>query len=137
MIEYRRASLTHEGRTLEGSVAPYVRVEAEAPKATKAKRASRKKRGKSSKAAKTSKTVFAGAADATVAEALKLWRLAEARRRRTPAFNIFPNRTLEALATLKPKSAAELLEVPGIGPRLAEKYGRDLLKIVDASVSDR
>ena len=91
VIEYRRVSLTHEGRTHEGSVARHVRVEADAPKAPKkTKSLFGKKKGKASQSAKSSKTVVPGAADMALAEALKLWRLAEARRRRTPACNSGP-----------------------------------------------
>jgi len=62
--------------------------------------------------------------------ALKKWRLAEARRRRTPAFRILTDRTLTALAAARPRNEEELLAVSGIGPTLTRKYGERLLKIV-------
>ncbi len=133
VIEFRRVSLTHEGRTQEGSVSPYIQVEAEAPKApskarkrTKKAKAGGAARRKGARAANTD----APNADASVAEALKEWRLSEARRRSVPAFTIFPNRTLDALASLLPTSEGELLETPGIGPKVAKRYGQKLLELI-------
>ncbi|MEM9594463.1 MAG: ATP-dependent DNA helicase RecQ, partial [Acidobacteriota bacterium] len=63
-------------------------------------------------------------------EALKAWRLSEARRRRRPAFQILPNRTLEALARDCPGDEDSLLAVKGIGAAKARDYGEALLKIL-------
>ncbi|MEM6792591.1 MAG: DNA topoisomerase 3 [Acidobacteriota bacterium] len=65
-----------------------------------------------------------------VFEALKAWRLAEARKRRIPAFRILTNKTLAALASSRPVDADQLLAVPGIGPTLLEKYGDALLRVI-------
>jgi superfamily II DNA helicase RecQ len=44
-----------------------------------------------------------------------------------PAFSIFPNAVLAALAERRPRTLAELADVPGLGaPRIA-KYGRRIL----------
>ena len=67
---------------------------------------------------------------ALLAEALKTWRLAEAKKRRQPPFTIFSNKTLEALAMGRPASQHALLQVHGIGPKLAERYGKQILAIV-------
>ena len=71
-------------------------------------------------------------AQARLFDALKAWRLGEARRRRIPAFRIMPNRTLDAIAEARPQSEAELLAVHGMGPTLVKKYGEKLLAIVAA-----
>jgi DNA topoisomerase-3 len=63
--------------------------------------------------------------------ALKEWRLAEARRRRTPAFQILTDRTLNAIAAAKPRNEEELLEIHGIGPGIAGKHGPAILKVVE------
>ncbi len=65
-------------------------------------------------------------------EALKAWRLAEAKRRRVPAFRIMSNRTLGEIVAARPTGEAELVAVRGIGPTLMKKYGRKLLEIVAA-----
>lgn len=61
---------------------------------------------------------------------LKAWRLSEARKRRIPAFRIMSDRVLEALVRTLPINTDELLEVKGIGAKLAEKYGKALLGIL-------
>jgi DNA topoisomerase-3 len=67
-----------------------------------------------------------------VVEALKLWRRAEAQRRRVPAFRILTDRTVAALASSLPRTESDLLNVPGIGPTIVQKYGREILGIVGA-----
>ncbi|MCP5115130.1 MAG: ATP-dependent DNA helicase RecQ, partial [bacterium] len=63
-------------------------------------------------------------------KALRAWRLGEAKRKRVPAFRILTDRTLRAIAATKPHSSGELLELPGIGKRIAENYGDQILRIV-------
>ena len=63
-------------------------------------------------------------------EELRAWRLTQARVQRMPAFRIFPDRTLNAIVQARPSSEEELLQVTGIGPRLAGKYGARILAIV-------
>jgi ATP-dependent DNA helicase RecQ len=63
-------------------------------------------------------------------DALRQWRLDEARRQEVPAYCILPNRTLLAVVEALPASEDELLEVKGIGPTLADRYGLRILEIV-------
>jgi superfamily II DNA helicase RecQ len=71
------------------------------------------------------------AADSRVEEALRTWRLLEARRRGVPAFRIFSDQTLRAIAQTRPATAAELLAVPGIGISAVEKYARQIYRILE------
>jgi DNA topoisomerase-3 len=71
------------------------------------------------------------AADSRVEEALRTWRLLEARRRGVPAFRIFSDQTLSAIAQTRPATAAELLAVPGIGISAVEKYARQIYRILE------
>ena len=68
--------------------------------------------------------------DAAVEEALRAWRLAEARRLGVPAFRIFTDRALSGLLELRPATSSEMLSVPGIGLRIAEKYGPEICRIL-------
>jgi DNA topoisomerase-3 len=61
---------------------------------------------------------------------LRKWRLAEAKRRAVPAFRIFSDQTLRAIATLRPATAAELLAIPGMGIGNVEKYGAHIYRLV-------
>jgi DNA topoisomerase-3 len=68
--------------------------------------------------------------DPALEERLREWRRALARARGVPAFVILTDRTLQAIASAKPASLAELLEVRGAGPKLAEKHGAAILQLV-------
>ncbi|HEY0783356.1 MAG TPA: HRDC domain-containing protein, partial [Thermoanaerobaculia bacterium] len=61
---------------------------------------------------------------------LKTWRAAESKRRRVPAFRILSDRTLTALAAARPHDEEGLLAIPGIGPRIVEKHGEALLRLL-------
>jgi superfamily II DNA helicase RecQ len=63
-------------------------------------------------------------------EALRAWRLTEARRSGLPAFRILNDRTLLGIATETPKDDTALLRVAGVGPGIARRYGAALLAIV-------
>jgi DNA helicase-2/ATP-dependent DNA helicase PcrA len=62
--------------------------------------------------------------------ALKSWRTTTARAANVPAYVVFADATLEAVAHKKPKSRAALLALPGLGPVKAERYGETLLRLV-------
>lgn len=69
-------------------------------------------------------------ADEQVFERLRTWRNTTAQKENVPAYIVFSNATLMALAELMPTSDNELLNVPGIGPMKAEKYGDEILEIL-------
>ena len=64
------------------------------------------------------------------AAALRAWRKAQARAEKLPAYCVFPDKTLNALATARIRRKADLLDVSGIGGRLYAKYGNDLFEIL-------
>jgi superfamily II DNA helicase RecQ len=47
-----------------------------------------------------------------------------------PAFRIFSDRTLRALATSRPGTTQELLAVPGVGISTVEKYGPEISRVL-------
>ena len=65
-----------------------------------------------------------------VVEALRAWRLGEARRNAIAPFVILHDRTLHAIASALPQSADDLLEIPGMGPAKLNAYGAAILDIV-------
>lgn len=69
-------------------------------------------------------------ADGALLERLKAWRLTQARQQSVPAFVIFNDATLQAIASQLPSTPAALLEVPGIGPAKLDAYGDALLDLV-------
>ncbi len=70
--------------------------------------------------------------DKALFDALKQWRAAAARAANVPAFVIFHDSTLEALARSRPATPAALLAVPGIGKVKATRFGADVLALVAA-----
>ena len=63
-------------------------------------------------------------------QALRAWRKEQAAAASVPAFVVFNDATLTAVAEARPTSTDELLELPGIGAVKAERFGPDLLRIV-------
>ena len=63
---------------------------------------------------------------------LKEWRKQEAAEQSLPAYCIFTDATLVALAETEPTSNAALAKVPGIGAVKIEKYGEAVLAILGA-----
>lgn len=63
---------------------------------------------------------------------LKEWRLDVAKEQKVPAYVVFTDNTLIAIAELLPADAAALIAIPGIGARKLEQYGDDVLELVRA-----
>jgi len=59
------------------------------------------------------------------------WREGEAERRDVPPFKVFGNQGLLAIALNAPESPKALASLEGVYPRLAERYGRQLLRLVE------
>ncbi len=71
--------------------------------------------------------------DTGLVERLKTWRLGQARSQGVPAYVVFNDRTLDALAALRPGTEEALLEIPGIGPAKLEAYGDQLLDMLGSA----
>lgn len=69
-------------------------------------------------------------ADAALFEALKAWRATAAKAANVPAYVVFHDSTLAAVAARKPRSHTALLDVQGLGPVKAARYGDALLDVV-------
>ncbi|WP_031516308.1 RecQ family ATP-dependent DNA helicase [Desulfofalx alkaliphila] len=68
--------------------------------------------------------------DQKLLQSLKEFRTSLARQHQMPPFMFFHDRVLEEIAHRKPCSLERLKQVPGIGPKKVEQYGKDLLAIV-------
>ena len=69
-------------------------------------------------------------ADDPLLVSLKQWRLARAKEEGRPAYVVFHDSTLAAIAARRPASLAELGAVSGVGPAKLERYGEDVLAAV-------
>jgi DNA helicase-2/ATP-dependent DNA helicase PcrA len=74
-------------------------------------------------------------ADPVLLEALKVWRGQAARAANVPAYVVFHDTTLAAVAEARPSSNEELLALPGLGPVKVARYGEALLAVVAAKAS--
>jgi DNA topoisomerase-3 len=133
-ISFQRAALTREGRgagRAELAAVPLEDAGAASASAGSGRRPLPKPARKAGASSRATFEVEPGvAADPELVARIRAWRLAEARRRRIPAFRIFGDRTLFALAESRPGDEGALLAVSGLGPKLVERYGEALLKLV-------
>ncbi|MHB1840999.1 MAG: DNA topoisomerase 3, partial [Acidobacteriaceae bacterium] len=129
-IPYRTVSLTAAGRTADQTTpVRFVMKDAACPVP---RRKRKKPPGKTTVSPRVTARTRSGQAGARVSEpkaeirieqALRAWRLSEAKRRNIPAFRIFSDRALRGIAATGPKNDAELLAVPGIGMSMVKQYG--------------
>jgi ATP-dependent DNA helicase RecQ len=77
-----------------------------------------------------------GQVDAQLYEALRLWRLAEAKGQSIPPYVIFHDSVLRDIAALRPASLDELAQIKGVGASKLERYGRRVLGVLSTSLPD-
>jgi DNA helicase-2/ATP-dependent DNA helicase PcrA len=63
---------------------------------------------------------------------LKEWRLETSKEMKVPAYVVFTDNTLIAIAETMPSDEAALVAIPGIGARKLEQFGPDVLALVKA-----
>ncbi|MCB4362940.1 DNA helicase RecQ [Hydrogenophaga taeniospiralis] len=99
---------------------------------------SEKKASSRSKSARASQTARApdgqplSLSERDCLDALKAWRAEVAREHNLPAFVIFHDSTLRAIAAQKPRTLADLDGIAGLGQKKREAYGADVLRVVSA-----
>jgi ATP-dependent DNA helicase RecQ len=71
-------------------------------------------------------------ADADLFEALRAWRATEAREQGVPAYIVFGDATLRAIAIARPRSSDDLAGISGIGEKKRASYGAAILEVVGA-----
>ena len=91
---------------------------------------------KTSRAKKVTKTSAKGVAEAALnagalerLAALKAWRAEVAREHNLPAFVIFHDSTLRAIAERAPRTPRDLEGIAGIGVKKLEAYGAEVLRV--------
>ena len=119
-IRFRWIEITPEGFSHEGSLEEIVSLATPLPKkkAARKKKQSRKSTSRPSCSKRAAGSTEAGdddPADEALLKALKEWRLKEAHRKRIPAFRILRDSVLVEIATIKPRSQADLLAIHGFG----------------------
>ena len=69
--------------------------------------------------------------DERLFEALREWRLETAREADVPAFVVFTDATLTAIAEKVPRDVAALSRITGVGPAKLERYGAAVLSLLE------
>jgi len=70
--------------------------------------------------------------DEALFDRLKAWRSERASSASVPAYVVFTDKTLEAIAEVRPGSPEALLRISGIGAKKIEQYGEDVLALIAA-----
>jgi ATP-dependent DNA helicase RecQ len=89
-------------------------------------RAERPERGR----APTTAAPAGGSMDASLYEALRLWRLAEAKGQSIPPYVIFHDSVLRDIAAMQPSTLDELAQIKGVGASKLDRYGRHVLGVL-------
>ena len=145
-IPYRKAFRTRDAEHVneDGPLGLMIRETAAAPVSSKRKKKAaavpkNKKSRVSAPVAVEAKAPVRAKARAAVADAdhgaiaqhLKDWRSALAKRQGVPAFRIMTDKVLMMIAERQPRTAADLLAIPGIGIKAVEKYGAQIYRILN------
>jgi DNA helicase-2/ATP-dependent DNA helicase PcrA len=77
------------------------------------------------------------AADDTLLEALRRWRRERATADEVPAYVVFHDTTLAEIAEERPRSLPALRRVRGMGPIKLERYGAEILAVIDGAGGDQ
>jgi DNA helicase-2/ATP-dependent DNA helicase PcrA len=66
-------------------------------------------------------------------DALRAWRTEVARRDKVPPYVVMSDAHLKGIAERRPATAGQLAACPGIGPLKLERYGEDILAVIERS----
>ncbi|MEO0412820.1 MAG: DNA helicase RecQ [Pseudomonadota bacterium] len=116
--EHRAQRLTNAARpVLKGEEQVFQRKERVRKGAAKAK----KKRSAAIDLPPEARQVF---------DRLRAWRSQQAKAQAVPAYVIFPDATLKAIALHCPLNEAELLQISGVGQKKVERFGHEVLALI-------
>jgi ATP-dependent DNA helicase RecQ len=129
VINYKRASLTHEGKMLSPTDSLAVLLK-DIPDAAKSR-----SRASGSRSRKTDTGVDAAAftpAQKELEASLRAWRKAEAAKTGKPAFLVLSDAVLLKITDVQPRTIPNLLKISGIGPEKADRYGAAICALCDS-----
>ncbi|HVW85689.1 MAG TPA: HRDC domain-containing protein, partial [Bryobacteraceae bacterium] len=141
-IPFRKVYLTRDGEEVEEDTPLGLRIKQAAPERAKdGRRKATKKSAKKAAAKRPSKKqqpekeIVTTPPHSRAEEMLRAWRLGLAKRQGVPAFRIMSDKVLGEIAARQPKTAADLLAIPGIGIGSVEKYGAQIYRILNEARS--
>jgi ATP-dependent DNA helicase RecQ len=130
-IPYKKAALTHEGRSDEANELQGVVLPADFESNSDPARSPRKSKRspKSSRASAHDAPTNLTPAQQQLETNLRAWRKSEAAKTGKPAFIVLSDAVIRNIAAASPQSIPQLLTVPGIGPNKAEQFGAPIIAI--------
>ncbi|HTV05693.1 MAG TPA: ATP-dependent DNA helicase RecQ [Acidobacteriaceae bacterium] len=131
-IAYRKVSLTEEGEELFNATNLQLFIPDTAEQNPPQKRPSQPGKPRAGKPSKPDSQPELTPSELDLEKKLKAWRLEEAKKNNFPAFRIFGDKTLRAIVLDRPRTMEDLLQVNGIGPEKAAKFGESICAICAA-----
>jgi ATP-dependent DNA helicase RecQ len=131
-LPYRKAALTHEGRSDDSSELIGVLLPLPSTDSSPDRKRSSARKPSARKSTPDSMLIYSPAQQ-QVDDALRAWRTAEAGKTGKPAFIVLSDAVIRNLAIASPRSIPELLNVAGIGPDKADRFGPSILTICNAA----
>jgi ATP-dependent DNA helicase RecQ len=123
--EYNTLALTPSARAvLKGEVTLRLRVASDTPRRERSARPAR-----AGRSAEAGSTELDSAAQARLA-ALKAWRTGVAREHNLPAYVVFHDAALTAMARQQPRTLDDLAGIGGVGAKKLQAYGEQLLQLL-------
>jgi DNA topoisomerase-3 len=129
-IPYRKASLTRDAAFLDRYQPLELTIRDTEPALGGGSPKKKKKRTAAGRKKSGGRTGNGPTPNLRAEQMLRSWRVGMAKRQGVPAFRIMTDRVLLAIAENQPRSAAELLAIPGIGIAAVEKYGAQIYRIL-------
>ena len=86
---------------------------------------------KSTKKSKPEKQAGSEDINSDLATLIRQWRAAKAKEEGLPIYMVLQQKALQSIATNAPRTPAELKRQLGVGPKTVEKYGDELLALVN------
>jgi ATP-dependent DNA helicase RecQ len=136
LITFKKASLTHEGRTLTGPLPPDLLIKDTSANTTTSSRRKKSSNGTNPKPSKASPkaereqtTAAYTPGQKSLEASLRNWRKTEAAKTGKPAFIVFADSVLHNLVIARPTTLSELHTVSGIGPEKTDRYGADIIAL--------
>jgi ATP-dependent DNA helicase RecQ len=122
--------LTESARgVLKGETEVMLREETAAPPGTRT--GARARRGAEPGSSRSAGEGNAG--QSQLLDRLRAWRSETARKRNVPAYVVLHDATLEGIAAARPTTRGQLRGISGIGDKKLERYGDELITLVNAS----
>lgn len=118
-IPYKRVSVTRDGEMLSDGDSLGVLMTGNGVQSAPRPAAISRKR----KSAEVEEMVALNPAQLELEQQIRNWRTEEARRLKQPPFMILADRTLRSIVLQRPRTLEDLMEVDGIGPSKAQRFG--------------